>query len=63
MKGEYLPLKRVGSRVYQVAQGTAVVGHNRIFLEDLFESSLRVESIIRNDENNKFNGFTLDELH
>lgn len=50
-EGEYLPLERVGSRVYRVAKGAAVVGHNRIFLEDLFDSSLRVESVIRGDEN------------
>ncbi len=50
-EGEYLPLERMGSRVYRVAQGAAVVGHGRDFLEDLFDSSLRVESVLRNGDN------------
>ena len=50
-EGEYMPLERAGSRVYKVSEGTAVVGHGRKFLEDLFESSLRVESVLRDGSN------------
>ncbi len=46
-EGEYMPLARAESRVFKVVSGAAVVGHGRSFLEDLYKSSLRVESIMR----------------
>lgn len=50
-EGEYMPLARAGSRVYRVSSTAAIVGHGRNFLEDLYESSLRVEAVMRQEEN------------
>lgn len=49
-EGEYQPLTRVGSRVFKVAQNAKVVGHGRNFIEDLFESSVRVEAVFRDQD-------------
>nr|WP_321513338.1 aspartate-alanine antiporter [uncultured Pseudodesulfovibrio sp.] len=46
-EGEYLPLSRIASHVYRVADDAPIVGHNRNFLEDLHNDMIRVESVIR----------------
>ena len=55
-EGEYMPLTRAWSRVFQVSASAAVVGHGTIFLEDLYNSSLRVEAVMRHGES-----MTVDE--
>jgi aspartate-alanine antiporter len=49
-EGEYMPLTRAASRVFRVSPGAAVIGHGANFLEDLYDSSLRVESVLRQGE-------------
>ncbi len=46
-EGEYLPLARVGSRVYCVAEDAPIIGHGGNFLEDLFKDEIKVESVMR----------------
>lgn len=46
-EGEYMPLSRAESRVFRILKQSAVVGHGRSFLEDLYKRSLRVESVMR----------------
>lgn len=46
-EGEYIPLSRVASRVYRVAEEAKIIGHGRTFLEDLFQEGIRVESVVR----------------
>ncbi|MCJ2164723.1 MULTISPECIES: aspartate-alanine antiporter [unclassified Pseudodesulfovibrio] len=64
-EGEYTPLARVGSRVYRVSAAAAIVGHGRNFLEDLYAGSLRVEAVLRQQEDVPVDdalGFQPDDL-
>lgn len=46
-EGEYLPLRRVESRVFAVAATSPVVGQGRSFLEAMHKGGVRVEDVLR----------------